>query len=109
MTELLYKKNPKDVFDFFKDKDDLMDINQLGDALRYLGYNISQDTLKVMSEKVDKDRIGKINFNQFLELLDRIKKLPPAVSKCEKCCESFCVACMEAICQGLLEAFCTIV
>jgi calmodulin len=62
----------REIFDFFDhDKDGQITVKELGDLLRALGENPSQDELQKMILEIDEDKSGKIDFKEFLELYSR--------------------------------------
>lgn len=62
----------REIFDYFDhDKDGQITIKELGDLLKALGENPTQDELQKMILEIDEDRSGKIDFKEFLELYSR--------------------------------------
>ena len=80
MTEELQEEKIdecKEVFELFdKDKDGAITTKELGDVMRALGANPTQNELQKMINDVDQDGSGKIEFKVFLELFVKKMKDP---------------------------------
>ena len=80
MTEELQEEKIeecKEVFELFdKDKDGAITTKELGDVMRALGANPTQNELQKMINEVDQDGSGKIEFKVFLELFVKKMKDP---------------------------------
>ena len=61
---------------FDKDKNGLIDSNELGLALRSLGFHIEEKDLKGIIEEFDKNKNGKIEFDEFANLVGVRMKTP---------------------------------
>lgn len=54
---------------FDKDQSNNIDVQELKDAMRALGVNLTKDDLKTLMETADKDGSGAIDFQEFLCLM----------------------------------------
>ena len=60
----------KETFALFdRDGDDKITVGELGDVLRAVGHNCSQETVLAMLEEVDLDANGFIDFPEFLSIV----------------------------------------
>ena len=55
---------------FDTDHDELIDFDDLKKIAKEMGDSISDDDLRVMISKFDKDRDGKINLSEFFDIMD---------------------------------------
>lgn len=63
-------KDFKDVFrKFDRDQSDNINVHELGDMLRYLGFSVGTDNLYMLLAQVDVNRNGTLDCNEFLRLM----------------------------------------
>ncbi|RIB30273.1 calmodulin 1 [Gigaspora rosea] len=56
---------------FDKDNDGLITAQELGSVIKSLGYNPTDENLKTMIDKVDSDKDGKINYEEFKVMMSQ--------------------------------------
>ena len=56
---------------FDVNNDNVISSRELGSALRGLGVNISEEDLRRVMDEVDRNKNGKLEFNEFCELYER--------------------------------------
>jgi calmodulin len=60
----------REVFTFFdRDNTGEINLNELGLIIRSIGFNPSEITIKQFQQEYEQNRIDKINFQQFLQIL----------------------------------------
>ena len=71
-------KKWKEIFNLFdENKNGSISTKIIGDSLRALGYNPSNDEIKKIINEIDKERKGKIRLNEFLSIKKLIDKDDP--------------------------------
>ncbi|EGD74541.1 calmodulin 1 [Salpingoeca rosetta] len=62
----------KELFEFFDaDKNGSIEASELADVIRSIGQSPTEDTVRQLIREVDRDGDGKIQFNEFLEIMTR--------------------------------------
>jgi len=62
--------------DFFSSGDGMISTAELGQVMRDLGENPSEEELKAYIDEVDTDGNGTIEFDEFLEMMQKIDHTP---------------------------------
>ena len=72
-----HEKELKEYFDMFdRDKDNLINEKELGNILRSLGHDPTDQDLTEMIKEVDNDSDSKIEFEEFLKIMNnKLKQL----------------------------------